>query len=446
MLRLATATELQRISDGEAVADSTQGRPPEFSDDALALRFAERHENHFRYVAKWAQWMMWDGRVWKADETMHAFDCVRHICREASQSCNKPRVATGLADAKTIAGVEKLAKADRRLAATADQWDADPWLLNTPDGIVDLRTGETRDHEPEYYQTRITAVGRDGYASRWRLFLSTITDGNPPLQDFLKRMAGYCLTGVTTEQCLFFLFGTGANGKSVFTSTVAGILGDYHRTAAIETFTSSNNERHPTDLAGLRGARLVTATETEEGRRWAESRIKVLTGGDRIAARFMRQDFFEFVPQFKLVIAGNHKPGLRSVDEAIRRRFHLVPFDITIPPAQRDPHLSDALKEEWPGILDWMIEGCTEWQQQRLAPPDVVTNATSAYLDGQDAIAAWIEDRCDRNPNAWDRSNTLFGSWKNWAENNGEPAGDTRQFGSGPQPHRPDHPLAKPTT
>ena len=148
----------------------------------------------------------------------------------------------------------------------------------------------------------------------------------------MQRLAGYALTGRTSEHALAFLYGTGANGKTTFLNAITGCAGDYHRTAPIETFTASNSDRHPTDLAGLRGARLVTAIETEEGRRWAESKIKALTGGDQIAARFMRQDFFEYAPQFKLVIAGNHKPGLRTVDEAIRRRFHLVPFTVTIPP------------------------------------------------------------------------------------------------------------------
>ena len=156
------------------------------------------------------------------------------------------------------------------------------------------------------------------------------------------------LTGITREHALFFGHGTGANGKSVFVSTVAGMMGNYHRSAPIETLTASSSDRHPTDLAGLRGARLVTAVETEEGRRWAESKIKALTGGDMIAARFMRQDFFEYTPQFKLMIAGNHKPGLRSVDEAIRRRFHLIPFTVTIPPEERDLELGDKLKGECP--------------------------------------------------------------------------------------------------
>ena len=170
----------------------------------------------------------------------------------------------------------------------------------------------------------------------WLQFLAEITGGDQNLQDFLQRMFGYALTGVTTEHALFFLYGTGGNGKSVFINTISGILAEYHKPAPIETFTASQSERHPTDLAGLRGARCVTAVETEEGRRWAESKIKALTGGDRISARFMRQDFFEYVPQFKLIIAGNHKPGLSSVDEAIRRRFNLIPFTVTIPPEKRD--------------------------------------------------------------------------------------------------------------
>ena len=255
-----------------------------------------------------------------------------------------------------------------------------------------------------------------------------ITANDSDLIAFLQRMAGYALTGSTKEHALFFLHGVGANGKSTFINAITGIVGDYHTTAPIETFTANATERHPTDLAGLRGARLVTAVETEEGRRWAESKIKALTGGDWIAARFMRQDFFQYVPSFKLVIAGNHKPGLRSVDEAMRRRFNLIPFAVTIPPRERDQQIGDKLKAEWPGILAWMIEGCIAWQQEGLSPPAAVTAATSAYLDLQDAIAAWIDDQCDRNPAAWERTKILFASWKAWAERSGEVCGDTKTF------------------
>ena len=236
------------------------------------------------------------------------------------------------------------------------------------------------------------------------------------------------LTGRTDEQILAFAHGPGANGKIVFMNTVAGVMGDYHRHAPIETFTASLVDRHPTELAALRGARLVTAVETEEGRRWAEAKIKSLTGGDRIAARFMRQDFFEYVPQFKLLIAGNHKPGLRSVDEAIRRRFNLIPFIVTIPAEERDPDLVEKLKAEWPGILAWMIEGCLDWQEGGLAAPEAVTAATAAYLEAEDALSAWIDETCERDPAAWSSSSDLYRSWKAWADRTGEHGGSQKRF------------------
>ena len=274
-------------------------------------------------------------------------------------------------------------------------------LLNTPGGVVDLKTGVTRSHRAEDYFTRITAVAPGGECPTWKQFLIRICGGDAELEAFLQRLAGYALTGLTVEHALFFSHGLGGNGKSVFSNTIAGALGDYHKTAPIETFTASSADRHPTDLAGLRGARLVTAIETEEGRRWAESRIKSLTGGDKIAARYMRQDFFEFTPQFKLLISGNHKPGLRSVDKAIRRRFHLIPFTVTIPPEERDGQLPDKLKGEWPGILAWMIDGCLEWQQKGLSAPAAVTGATADYLDAEDAMSAWLDECCVRSPQSW---------------------------------------------
>jgi putative DNA primase/helicase len=361
-------------------------RPPAFSDEALALQFAERHANDLRYVAAWGRWLHWDQTCWQFDDTLRAFDRARRICREAAAKCDKPKIATMLASAKTVAAVERLAKADRWLAATVDQWDADPWLLNTPTGVVDLQTGKSRQHRHHDHMTKLTGVAPDASCpiATWLEFLNRIMGGNSDLVAFVQRLAGYALTGLTREHALFFLFGTGANGKTTFVNAITSCLGDYHRTAPIETFTDSKNERHPTDLASLRGARLVTAVETEEGRRWAESKIKALTGGDKIAARFMRQDFFEYAPQFKLVIAGNHKPGLRSVDEAIRRRFNLVPFTITIPLGERDEKLSDKFRNELPGILAWMIQGCLEWQTKGLAAPEEVKSATAAYLEAEE--------------------------------------------------------------
>jgi putative DNA primase/helicase len=235
--------------------------------------------------------------------------------------------------------------------SSSDQWDFDPWLLNTPAGVVDLRTGMIGPHNPNHYMTKITAVAPAGDCPLWHKILARITGGNTELQDFLMRVMGYCLTGITREHALFFGYGTGANGKGTFLNTMTAILAGYAAVAPMETFTATPTDRHPTDLAMLRGARLVTAQETEEGRRWAESRIKAMTGGDPISARFMRQDFFTFLPLFKLFIAGNHKPGLRGVDEAMRRRLNLIPFTVTISVADRDVQLADKLKPEMPGIL-----------------------------------------------------------------------------------------------
>ena len=389
-------------------------------EDKLALAFAQEHAGNLRYVAVWGRWLAWDGTRWIPDDTLHTFDRVRSLCREISAK----------ASAQMVAAVERLARADRQLAATVDQWDADPWVLNTPGGVVDLHSGQTRPHCPEGYLIKITTVGPDASCPIpiWTKFLDRITGGDTELSAFIGRILGYALTGVTREHSMFFAYGSGANGKSVLTATAAGILGDYHTSAPIETFVASSQERHPTDLAGLRGARLVTVTETEEGRRWAEAKIKTLTGGDRISARFMRQDFFEFLPQFKLWIAGNHKPHLRSVDEAIRRRFHLVPFTVTIPPSERDQKLAEKLKAEWPGILQWMVDGCLEWQRLGLAAPSIVRSATEDYFESEDAIGAWIEDRCDHRLDSWELTKTLFASWKEWAETAGERAGTRKRF------------------
>ena len=404
-------------------------RPDEISEDALASRFSERYADDLRYVAAWRRWLQWDGARWVQDNTLHVFDRAREVCRAASAECEKKQTrVTRMASAATVAAVERLVRADRRHAAVVDQWDSDAWILNTPGGIVDLRTGEIEAHRRGAYCTKMTAASPGGACPLWNTFLGRVTDGDRELQAFLRRMVGYSLTADTREHALFFLYGTGANGKSVFLSTVADILNDYAKSAAIETFIASPSEHHPTDLAGLQGARLVTATETEDGRRWAESKIKALTGGDRIAARFMRQDFFEFTPVFKLVIAGNHKPGLRSVDEAIRRRLYLVPFTVTIPPAERDLALTHRLRAEWGGILGWALEGCIEWQDRGLTPPASVRDATEAYMAAEDGLAQWLDARCAQGPNAVGTAEQLFADWKTWAESTGEYVGSQKRF------------------
>ena len=399
-----------------------------FSDDALALRFSDFHTNDLRYTAKWGRWSMWDGARWKTDETCRVSNLVRQVCREAGYECNG-NMAHHVASAAKVAAVERMARNDRRHAAEVDQWDSKPWLLNTPAGAVELQTGKIRSADPRDYLTKITAVAPnlDG-CPIWLGFLKRVTNDDPDLVGFLQRMCGYALTGLTREHALFFLYGTGGNGKSVFLNTISGILGDYVRSASIETFIATRNEHHPTDLAGLHGARLVTAVETEEGRNWAESKVKALTGGDRITARFMRQDFFDFTPQFKMMIAGNHKPGLRTVDEAMRRRFNFVPFTVTIPASERDKELADRMRSEWGGILQWMIDGCAAWQSEGLKPPSVVSRATCDYLESEDALGRWLDECCVRDNQICTSVTTLFESWEGWCKENREPLGSVKRF------------------
>jgi putative DNA primase/helicase len=408
----------------------TQSAPvpaaPSFSEEAMALEFAERHSAFLRYVPPWGQWMQWTGTHWRKDDMLLAYDLARPIVRDYAM-----RVSRGgdkLASAKTVAAVSRLAQSDRKIVAAMDQWDADPWLLNTPDGIIDLRTGAMRPACPEEYVTKITAVSPGGNYPTWRAHLKKVTGGDRELESFLKRIFGYALTGSTQEHALFFFYGGGGNGKGVTLETVASILSGYQRTAPVETFTETRGERHPTELAMLMGARLVTAQETEEGRRWAESRLKSLTGGDKISARFMQKDFFEFTPQFKLFIAGNHKPGLRNVDEAIRRRLHLVPFTVTIPREERDPRLKDKLKDEWSGILAWMIEGCLEWKRDGLKPPAVVTQATDEYLADEDVSSNWMEECCEKSCDGWEAVADLYASFDSWAKASNEFVMTKRRF------------------
>jgi putative DNA primase/helicase len=402
------------------LASEMSKRQGGLSEDALALHFVTGHCDRLRYVAAWGRWFQWIGSVWQQDNTLHVFDLIRDACREA--------LGGRKLDASTVNAVEKLSRSDRRVAATVDQWDTDIWLLNTPAGSVDLRTGRLGPHQREDYCTKLTAVAPSGGCPLWLAFLKRITADDADLQLFLQRWAGYSLTGSIEEHAMVFGHGDGANGKGVFVNSIQGVMGDYATTAPMETFIASHNDRHPTELAGLRGARLVTAQETEQGRRWAESKIKALTGGDKIAARFMRQDFFEFIPQFKLLIVGNHKPGLRRVDEAIRRRMNLVPFTVTIPEAERDEKLLEKLKAEWPGILQWMLDGCAMWQGEGLAQPEAVRKATDDYLADEDAMAQWMAERCILKSTRYSLLKDLFADWTKWADAAGEEPGSQKQF------------------
>jgi putative DNA primase/helicase len=404
----------------------------DMTQDGLALDLGDRWTDA-RYVEGWGSWLFHDGVVWRFDQTLMHMTRARAFLRRYAETLG-PEFdvkAKELRRADTVARVVALARSNPAQAATVAQWDSDDWLLGTPAGTVDLRTGELRDPRPEDYITKTTAVAPASpgtAAPLWSRVLERIAANDAELQEYLQRYFGMGLTGCIREHVFAFGHGAGANGKSLTLNTIKAIMGEYALVIPTEMLMVSTGDRHPTELARLRGVRLAIGSETEEGKRWAESRIKSLTGGEPIAARFMRQDFFEFTPKFKLFLVGNHRPSLRGVDEAMRRRLHLVPFTVTIPPDERDPELPEKLRAEWPAILRWMIDGCLAWQRHGLQPPDVVRAATDAYLTAEDAISLWLEECAEIQPDAWEATGSLFASWRRWTERSGEFTGTQKRF------------------
>ncbi|MGV7004909.1 phage/plasmid primase, P4 family [Desulfovibrio sp. QI0442] len=397
----------------------------DLTEDLLALAFTDRYANKFSFCHGTGAWFVWNGQCWQKDQTRMPLQAMRELCREM----NQPQKAI-FGKLVTASGALKFAAGDRRMAVAIDEWDTDPMLIGTPGGIVDLRTGILAQGDPAQRITKLAGIAPSEKADcpMWLQFLEEATDGDKGLQRFMQQMAGYCLTGQTKEHALFFIYGPGGNGKSVFLNILTALLAQYATTSAMTTFTASNNDQHPTDLAMLKGARLVCVSETEDGRAWAESRIKQLTGGDKITARFMRQDFFEFTPQFKLVIVGNHQPILRNVDAAARRRFNIIPFVHT--PINPDSELESKLKAELPGIMRWAIDGCLDWQSNGLVRPEVVLAATDEYFESQDLFGRWFEEQCDTSDKkAWIATKDLYASWAAYARRSGEEPGDVRRFG-----------------
>jgi putative DNA primase/helicase len=428
------------------------------SDEVLATEFTDAYHKEVRYVGQWNKWLTYDGKSWDFDHKLlvytHArehlramalklYECVfGRLCDDIDKNLSAVQRDNAVSEARskawgktngmlstsTVHNIVTLSRYDRRVASGVEEWDTDPWLLNTPGGTVDLHTGQMRPHRAKDYIRKVTKTSPDlkMQPTKWLAFLTQIMKGDEEMVRYLQKVFGYCLVGETKEHEMYFAYGTGKNGKGVTLSTVRSLLGGYSMEAAIETFVVNDTSRHPTELADLQGARLVTCGETEEGARWAEARIKLLTGGDPVKARFMRQDFFEYKPQFKLFLAGNHKPRLSNVDQAIERRFRLIPFTYTVPPEDRDVDLEEKLRAEWPAILAWAIDGCLAWQAEGLEPPSAVATATKSYLSQEDALGGWFTECCIAAETAFTPTKDLFNSWAEWARENGEPVGTKR--------------------
>ncbi len=411
---------------------ATATLPVEMSEDALAFEFASRHEQAWRYVKAWHAWFEWLGSRWREDR-VGALDrlAVEH-CREATYWPGAVKLSDsakrGLSTRRFWFAVRDTAGNDQRIRASVEQWDTNPLLLGVEGGVVDLRNGLLKPGMRDDYITKSCAVApATGKPELWLAHLRRMTGNDQAKIDFLQLYAGYCATGETREQCFAFLFGPGQNGKGVFVTTLARVLGDYAVFANSSTFMDSDGaERHLSELARLHGARLVVVDETDSSKRWNEARVKSITGGGKITANRMRQDPFEFDPQFKLLIAGNHRPQIRGVGKAIRRRIKLVECLTEIPETERDNYFDEKLREEYPRILGWIIEGAQQWIQSGLTAPESIEDATERYIQSEDTIGEWLEDCCAQK----DRLETGAGyrSYCDWCQARNDKAWTRRSW------------------
>src|SRR3990167_8042994 len=399
--------------------------PAAFSEEKLTLGWLERNKDDWRYVSELNRWYRWTGKTWECERKRGHYHTARNLCREALMwaGARELRVSEHrqLGKASTAAAIINNLRNQPEIALHQEDLDADPFMLATPDGVIDLKIGKLLPASREAYCTKCTLVEpREGPYPLWKGIIERAARGDDSMSSYLKRWAGYLLTGDTREECFMFVHGPGGSGKSTFVRVLYEILGSYSRACNMEAFTNRERAEHSTEIAKLAGARLVTATETDAGSRWNEPRIKQLTGRDRIAARFMRMDELEFMPTFKIIIAGNHRPGLKTIGEEMRRRVHLIEFPDTIPEEERDKQLPLKLQSEYPAILRWMIEGCLEWLDYSLGKPERVSTDTQAYLDALDVLGTWIEESLERVTGASVKVSDCYKSYCTFAKERGE--------------------------
>jgi len=412
-----------------------------FTDMGNAKRLVKRWGDRIRYVGAFKKWFVWDGTRWQQDETgaimRAAKDTVLHMYRVAPQIADGDKrqrwlkFAMNSESRNRLENMIHLAQTERKIVVKAEKLDANQWLLNCRNATVDLSIGKVREQAPADMITKRIEVSYDPKARchTWLKFLNRIMNNDAELVEFLQRAVGYTLTGETTEQCLFFMYGTGRNGKSTFIETLLLLLGEYASKTPTETLMARDRAGISNDVARLAGKRLVVARETDENQYLAEATIKDLTGGDKVTARFLHQEFFDFKPAFKIWMYGNHKPLVRGTDEGIWRRIRLVPFAVTIPPEERDPRLPLKLEDELSGILNWALEGCKKWRTNGLGEPKAVHEATAEYRADMDVLAEFISECCTVAHEQFVTARDFYARYARWCEEMGERAMSQRGLG-----------------
>lgn len=430
-----------------AQTEQTGQRLYSFDDTGNAQRFVDLFGDKVRYCYTDKRWLWYDGRKWCTDMT----GAVKRLADKAVACMSAELKVYEQTDADEgtdmAKAFEKHMKSSRsnksknamlnevmhHVPILPSQLDRYKAALNTPGGVIDLKSGALAPHDPKNYFTKITAVeySENADCPRWTAFLDDIFGGDKDLIRYVQKAVGYSLTGATSEQCAFFLYGTGRNGKSTFLDIIRDIFGDYAANIQPETIMARNSQGSAinSDIARLKGARLVTSVEPNEGVRINEGLLKQLTGDDTVTARKLYGDEFEFKPEFKLWMATNHKPVIRGTDTGIWRRIHMIPFTVQIPEEKIDRRLKYKLAAEMTGIFRWAVEGCLLWQKEGLKMPRAVLEEVREYRREMDVISAFVEDKCTVGKGLSVQSSALYAAYLRWADSGNEYKMSNTKFG-----------------
>jgi putative DNA primase/helicase len=371
------------------------------TEDGMARALVAHFGHELRFCPQRGRWLHWDGHRWRWDEGEFHRERIRQLARILPESTREWRMFHRRAlSAAGVTGIARLAQSDPKVIAHFDTLDADPWLLNTPNGPIDLRTGELSKPDPAKLVTRSSLCPADDSAdaAAWEAFLADTFGDDPEMIAYLQRLVGYSAVGMVGPHVLPFAFGSGGNGKGVFLEALAGALGDYATTAPVGFLMAQQHAGHETEIARLAGARMVICSEVNEDDHFDEAKVKMLTGGDTLTARFMRQDHFTFTPSHQLWLMGNHKPAVKSGGRSFWRRLRLIPFVHEVPEDKVVEDLQGILvREHGPALLAWVVAGAVSYAVTGLDDPATVTAATKEYATDQDNVQRFVADCCHTN-------------------------------------------------
>lgn len=422
---------------GNSTEDVFEEKEPNFmlSELGNAERMIHHHGKNIKFCNE-LEWLIWNGKCWEQDNKREVESIAAATFRELYNVDNEAVQKWAWRCEKRSVRMNSILDARPMVAVKKTQFDSHSFLFNCENGVIDLKTGELLPHDRDLLLTKISNIhyDKDADCPHWMRFMESIfknEDGttNHELINFLQKSIGYTLTGDISEQVMFFLYGTGRNGKSTFINTIQSLLGDYGRQTNSDTFIKKKNDSSiNNDIARLDGARFVSAVESEEGQQLSESLVKQVTGGEKISARFLRQEFFEFTPEFKVFFTTNHIPIIKNNDNGIWRRIRLIPFTVTIPQEDIDKNLPKKLEKEMPGILKWAVDGCLKWQVEGLGVPVAVVEATAEYRQDMDILGPYFEENIIVNPLAKAESKKLYENYKKWCWENDEIELKNRSF------------------